>query len=81
MAAFAHEGYGLPHSTYSMLASGRIYQIPASHRRQGDLAFYGSGHVELVTRHGTFGALDPGTRIGWHRPSGWWHPTSYWRIH
>jgi hypothetical protein len=80
MAGYAHEHYYLPHSTYSMLASGSIYQIPARARRQGDLAFYGSGHVEFVTQRGTFGALESGTRIGWHRPNAWWHPTSYWRI-
>jgi cell wall-associated NlpC family hydrolase len=80
MEAFAHMGYSLPRTTEEMLASGRIYQIPASVRRQGDLAFFGTGHVELVTRHGTFGALDSGTRVGWHTITVWWHPTSYWRI-
>lgn len=80
MAAYAAMGYPLPHPTYAMLASGRIYQIPSSQKRQGDLAFYGTGHVELVTKHGTFGALETGTQIGWHRPSGWWQPTMYFRI-
>lgn len=80
MAAYSHMGYGLPHSTYSMLSSGRIYRVSAGQRRQGDLAFFGSGHVELVTRHGTFGALNSGSRIGWHAITAYWHPSSYWRI-
>ncbi len=80
MSAFSHVGYGLPRTTEEMLASGRIYQIAASQRRQGDLAFFGTGHVELVTRHGTFGALDTGSRVGWHAITSYWHPTSYWRI-
>lgn len=80
MAAYRAMGYGLPHSTYSMLSSGRIYEVSASQRRPGDLAFFGTGHVELVTRHGTFGALETGTRIGWHPITAYWHPSSYWRI-
>lgn len=80
MMAYLHVGFGLPHSTFSMLSSGRIYQIRARDRQQGDLAFFGSGHVELVTRHGTFGALNSGTRVGWHAITQWWHPSSYWRI-
>lgn len=80
MAAYAHAGISLPHSTYSMLASARLVRVPAADRKRGDLAFYGSGHVELVTAAGTFGALEPGTRIGWHHPSGWWHPTAFYRV-
>jgi hypothetical protein len=80
MSAFDHEGYSLPRTTYGMLGSSRIYRIPARDRRQGDLAFYGSGHVELVTKHGTFGAQQPGTRVGWHRPNAYWHPTMYYRV-
>jgi cell wall-associated NlpC family hydrolase len=80
MAAYAHMGIALPHSTYSMLASWHLYWIPAYKRQQGDLAFYGTGHVELVTQGGTFGALDPGTQVYWHQPSAWWHPTAYYRV-
>jgi len=63
-----------------MLASRHLVWEPASARRRGDLAFYGTGHVELVTRWGTFGALETGTQIGWHTPSGWWRPTMYFRV-
>jgi cell wall-associated NlpC family hydrolase len=77
MSAFAHEGYSLPRTTEEMLASGRIYQVSWRDRRQGDLLFWGSSHVELVTEHGSFGAQQSGTRVGWH--SLWGSPT-VWRI-
>jgi murein DD-endopeptidase len=80
MTAYRHAGISLPRTTYGMLASPKLRRIPASQRRRGDLAFYGSGHVELVTARGTFGAEAPGTRVGWHRPSAWWHPTMYFRV-
>jgi hypothetical protein len=80
MSAYAHEGISLPHSTYSMLSSWHLYRIPADKRQQGDLAFYGTGHVELVTRSGTFGALDAGSQVGWHKPSAYWHPSAYYRV-
>jgi len=80
MEAYRHAGISIPRTTYGMLASPRLRRIPASQRKRGDLAFYGSGHVELVTAHGTFGAAAPGTRVGWHRPSVWWHPTMYFRV-
>ena len=80
MEAYRHAGISIPRTTYGMLASPRLRRIPASQRKRGDLAFYGSGHVELVTAHGTFGAASPGTRVGWHHPSVWWHPTMYFRV-
>ena len=80
MSAYRHAGISLPRTTYGMLASSRLHRIAAANRKRGDLAFYGSGHVELVTAHGTFGAAAPGTRVGWHHPSAWWHPTMYFRV-
>jgi cell wall-associated NlpC family hydrolase len=80
MEAYAHAGMSIPRTTYGMLASSRLRQIPAGKRKRGDLAFYGSGHVELVTARGTFGAEAPGTQVGWHHPSAWWHPTMYFRV-
>lgn len=80
VSAYKHAGIALPRTTYEMLADPHLRRIPASQRRRGDLAFYGSGHVELVTAHGTFGALHTGTRLGWHTPSIWWHPTMYFRF-
>jgi peptidoglycan DL-endopeptidase CwlO len=80
MEAYAQAGVTLPRTTYGMLASPKLVQIPAGQQRRGDLAFYGSGHVELVTRNGTFGAAAPGTLIGWHIPSIYWYPTMYFRL-
>ena len=80
MSAYRHAGISIPRTTYGMLASPRLHRIAASQRQRGDLAFYGSGHVELVTARGTFGAAAPGTRVGWHHPSAWWHPTMYFRV-
>jgi cell wall-associated NlpC family hydrolase len=80
VAAYQRAGISLPRTTYGMLSSPLLRRIPASQRRRGDLAFYGTGHVELVTIHGTFGALHTGTRIGWHHPNQWWFPTMYFRV-
>ena len=80
MSAYRHAGISIPRTTYGMLASLKLHRIAASQRQRGDLAFYGSGHVELVTARGTFGAAAPGTRVGWHHPSVWWHPTMYFRV-
>jgi hypothetical protein len=57
-----------PRDTYGLIAavaSGRF--VYTSHPQRGDLAFFGTGHVELVTiwYHATFGAHHTGTRIGW----------------
>jgi cell wall-associated NlpC family hydrolase len=79
-AAYQAAGITLPHSTYAMLDDPRLRWIPASDRRPGDLAFYGDGHVELVTVDGTFGALDTGSQIGWHHPDTWWYPTMYFEV-
>jgi cell wall-associated NlpC family hydrolase len=71
-------GRTVPHSTYSMLAdSGQFYAIPVSSAVRGDLMFFGSGHVEIKTKwyHGTFGAQQTGTRVGWHTWSAYWQPT------
>ena len=80
MRAYRHVGIGLPRTTYGMLGSWRLVRVSKANRSRGDLAFYGTGHVELVTRHGTFGALNPALDIGWHHPTIWWHPTRYYRV-
>jgi cell wall-associated NlpC family hydrolase len=79
-AAYQQAGIDLPHSTYAMLDSGMLKQVSKADRRPGDLAFYGSGHVELVTRYGTFGAADTGTQLGYHDTNPWWYPTMYFEI-
>ena len=78
--AYKRAGVTLPRTTYGMLASWHLVRTYAPHR--GDLAFYGTGHVEFVTRRTgrTFGALETGTRIGWHTYGGSWYPTMYFRV-
>ena len=63
-----------------MLASRYLYRVYAPER--GDLAFYGPGHVEFMTRwwHTTFGAQDWGTRVGWHIWGWGWVPTMFFRL-
>ena len=73
-------GIWLPRTTYAMLGSPHLHWIPASRARRGDLAFYGSGHVEILTRwyRMTFGAHDWGSRVGWITE--WMQPT-YYRVY
>ena len=81
MAAYRHVGLNFGRDTTEMLASSRLIRVGRRHAKKGDLAFYGTGHVELVAgRKYTLGALEAGTVIGWHRLSIWWHPTMYFRI-
>jgi len=77
--AFRRVGLTLPRTTYGMLGSWHLYRVysPAG----GDLAFYGSGHVEFVALPGyTFGMLHTGTVAGYHRITAYWHPTAYYRV-
>ena len=78
-AAYRHAGFTLPRTTEGMLSSGMLGRT--SSPNPGELAFFGSGHVELVTQigHLTFGALHPGTNIWWHTwyPGSGWVPTEY----
>ena len=78
--AYAHAGIALPRTTYAMWGSRHLRRIAASARQRGDIAFYGLGHVELVTARGTYGALQTGFPVGWHHPSGWWRVTAYFRV-
>jgi cell wall-associated NlpC family hydrolase len=80
-ASYRSRGVKLPRTTYAMLDSRHLVRIRKSQARRGDLAFFGSGHVELYD-HGnwTYGAADAGTRIGYHRMNSFWHPTMYFRV-
>ena len=81
MTAYAHEGIRFGRSTTAMLGSGRLIRESERQARRGDLAFYGTGHVEFYVRPGhTFGALNSGTRVGWHTWNAWWHPTMFFRV-
>jgi peptidoglycan DL-endopeptidase CwlO len=80
-AAYRAAGVLLPRTTYEMLGSWRLVQIPQSKAQRGDLAFFGSGHVELYDRGSwTFGAATTGTLIDYHRMNVFWHPTMYFMI-
>jgi cell wall-associated NlpC family hydrolase len=79
MAAYRDAGIQLPHNTVAMLDSGML--VRTSHPTPGVLAFYGSGHVELWDRPGvTYGAEKPGTTVGFHTMSTWWHATAFYRV-
>jgi cell wall-associated NlpC family hydrolase len=81
MSAYRHVGLHFGRDTANMLASTRLVRVSHRRAKKGNLAFYGTGHVELVAgRKYTLGALHSGTRIGWHRINRWWHPTMYFRI-
>ena len=80
-AAYKRAGITLPRTTYGMLGSWRLVRISKSRARRGDLAFFGSGHVELYDwGKWTFGAQHTGTRLGFHAMSIYWEPTMYFRI-
>jgi cell wall-associated NlpC family hydrolase len=73
----------MPRDTYSMLGQGVSsgLLIPTSNPQPGDLAFFGSGHVELYVKPGeTFGAQQPGTVVGFHPYGGGWVPTAFYAI-
>jgi murein DD-endopeptidase len=79
MEAYRHAGIRLPRTTYGMLASRKLVRV--RHPRMGDLAFYGTGHVELFRKGGyTFGAHDSGTRVGLIHYGYGWRPTEYFRV-
>lgn len=80
-AAYRAAGVTLPRTTYGMLSSWRLVRIPKSKAKRGDLAFFGSGHVELYDwGKWTFGAATVGTRIGFHAMNSFWAPTMYFRV-
>ncbi len=79
MMAYRHAGIHLPRTTWEMLASPLLVRV--IHPRMGDLAFYGSGHVELFRRWGyTFGAHDYGQPVGIIHYGGDWKPTAFYRV-
>jgi cell wall-associated NlpC family hydrolase len=80
-SSYRRDHMHLPRTTYGMLSSWHLVRVAKGKARRGDLAFFGSGHVELYD-HGkwTYGAADSGSRIGFHRMSRYWHPTMYYRI-
>jgi cell wall-associated NlpC family hydrolase len=80
-SAYRAAGVVLPRTTYEMLGNWRLVQIPKSRARRGDLAFFGTGHVEIYDRgNWTFGAATTGTLIGFHLMNVFWHPTMYFMV-
>jgi cell wall-associated NlpC family hydrolase len=86
LVAWAYSRAGVPpfgRTTYQMLGSGRLRPVPWSQAQPGDLVFFGAGHVELyVSPHVTYGALETGTQIGFHRwyPGSWWVPSAVYAV-
>lgn len=89
--AYRHAGFDLPRTTYEILGDVgvRHYRrhtwwvlVEVWHPKRGDLAFYGSGHVELDTRlhDTTFGAHDSGTQVSYAHWGYGWAPTAFYRI-
>jgi cell wall-associated NlpC family hydrolase len=78
-AAYLRQGHVIPRTTYGMLASRRLVRV--AHPRAGDLAFFGSGHVEFYAGgHSTFGAHHTGTRLSYRAYDAYYHPTAFYRV-
>ena len=82
--AYGQAGIWLPRTTTEMLSYWRLRR--ESSPRQGDLVFFGSGHVELYdSPERSFGSEtgpDNGhTGAWWYRwwPDNWW-PTAFYRV-
>jgi cell wall-associated NlpC family hydrolase len=80
MKAYRHAGYWLPRTTYEMLASRRLVRIPRWQARRGDLAFYGTGHVELFVNYTTSYGAETHSGVGYHHIWPDFHPTKWYRI-
>jgi cell wall-associated NlpC family hydrolase len=78
--AYQHAGIWLPRTTGEMLQYRRLDE--ESSPRQGDLVFFGTGHVELYAGPDqSFGAETNRTGTWWNRwwPGNWW-PTAFYRV-
>lgn len=75
--AYAHVGIALPRVTTDMLRSSKLIRISRKDARWGNLVFFGTGHVELVSSayRWSFGAHHSGTKIGYRHYYG--TPTFY----
>ena len=79
-SAYRHAGIWLPRTTGEMLQDRRLDQEPSP--RQGDLVFFGTGHVELYAGPDrSFGAETNHTGTWWNRwwQGSWW-PTAFYRV-
>jgi cell wall-associated NlpC family hydrolase len=78
-------GINMPRDTYDMLGQGVASGILVQtyNPQPGDLAFFGSGHVEFVTStpNTTFGAQQAGTNVGFNKYNPpYYVPTEFFRI-
>lgn len=74
--AYRAVGVSIPRTTGGMLGSSKFRRT--STPRLGDLAFFGSGHVELYIRKTlTFGAHKSGTRVGSRTYGSGYRPTVF----
>jgi cell wall-associated NlpC family hydrolase len=79
MMAYKHVGVDLPRTTWEMLSSPLLVRVRIP--KIGDLAFYGTGHVELFRKWGyTYGAHDFGTVVSLIHYGGFWRPTAFYAI-
>ena len=82
MEAYLHAGISLPHTTYAMIASGKL--VRTDHPQRGDIAMWGPvsapNHTGFVTDwpDTAFGAENTGTRVGWYSWR-YWPPTAFYR--
>lgn len=78
--AAGQHGIALPRTTYAMPSSWHLYRVYSPQR--GDIAFFGTGHVEIVTAgyHQTFGAHHTGTQVGYQTWNNYWAPTAFYRF-
>ena len=79
-AAYLRAGIWLPRTTGMMLQYWRLAR--ESSPRQGDLVFFGTGHIELYAgQDQSFGAEDNQIGTSWNRwwPDNWW-PTAFYRV-
>ena len=71
-ASYRKAGVTLPRTTYTIIGSSKLKQIPASQARYGDIVFTSSGHVELYShkKNGVrwmFGSHNSKERVGYKR--------------
>lgn len=81
--SYLHYGVDIGRDTYDMLANKHLVRVRPSQIKRGYLAFFGTGHVELVWQphwHRTYGAQRSGTRVGSHKWDAYWHPTMFFKI-
>lgn len=63
MKSYAHAGISLPRTADRQRASHKVYRISKARAKDGDLVFWGYGHVEFYYHGGRYGAHHSGTRI------------------